>query len=47
MKNYIKPEIEITFLNTENILMASGGLNLTANTQFTVKTSSGYNKLNF
>lgn len=47
MKNYTKPEIEITVLNTEDVLMASGGLNLSANTKFDVKTSGGYNSLNF
>lgn len=47
MKNYIKPEIKIAVLNNEAVLMVSGGLRLSTGTTFTVKSSGGYNKVNF
>ncbi len=43
MKNYIKPEIKITVLNNEDVLMASGGIN-TANFNKNDKT---YTSINF
>ncbi len=42
MKSYTKPEINITVLNNEDVLMVSGGVNTT---KFT--SSKTYSSINF
>lgn len=47
MKNYTKPEIEITVLNSEEVLMASGGLNTNSANFTKSENNKGYNIVEF